>query len=175
MECADTADYWTDSAQAYIYSSLQIRKTGPKAVIKSCDASGRGTFLPSAIYKTWIHASWTWKWVNFESDKCDARRTLGCAAGCKLLTLDGLPRREQGDDKRSASSGNRQDERPRERVRICEEHAHELVGWDNVSDMRRADLDNGTRIDAGGVLGDGLDECVREDVLRDGDGDSAAE
>ena len=41
--------------------------------------------------------------------------------------------------------------------------------------MRRTNLDDGLRVDAGSVLGNGLDERVGENVLCDGDGDGAAE
>lgn len=82
---------------------------------------------------------------------------------------------QQREPKSHGARRDRQHKRPLDRNIIRHQHTRQLRRRRDFADMRGAGGDDERGVDAGRVFGDLGDERVDEDVLRDGDGDCAAE
>lgn len=78
-------------------------------------------------------------------------------------------------DQRQPTDGDRQNERLPDGKIVRQQHALQLTGRGDLADVGGAGADDGGGVEALGEFGDLLDELVGEDVLRDGDGEGAAE
>jgi hypothetical protein len=93
----------------------------------------------------------------------------------QFLSLDTLPLEHPTHRERQSAARNRQEEAVRHSLVISEQNAFELIFRHDFPDVRRSGHHDEQWIHSRSLFGYLFDEGVREDVLRDGDADGAAE